>query len=105
MPWSQIDTVAGAVLTLRDGAAERPVLERMVLDLHGQVVLVGGTGRPLGRAHEARTPSCSSRKSQCRLEAWCSWMTKVGSPALLGRRRRPSSGTGSGVRSGSRFLR
>src|SRR5436305_11922437 len=31
---------------------------------------------PLGTAHDTRTPSRSGRRSQCRLVAWCSWMTK-----------------------------
>src|SRR5215208_5722867 len=31
---------------------------------------------PFGTAHDASTPSRSSRRSQCRRRAWCSWMTK-----------------------------
>ena len=64
----------------------------------------GETGRPLGRAHDASTPSCSNRKSQWRLEAWCSWMTKVG-PVTRRDRAGRFFGTGSGVRSGSRLRR
>ena len=36
---------------------------------------LGSSGMPLGTAHEASTPSCSSRRSQCRRVAWCSWTT------------------------------
>ena len=43
----------------------------------------GSGGIPLGIAHEASTPSCSSRRSQCRRVAWCSWTTNRG--------RRPSA--------------
>src|SRR5699024_5222227 len=61
----------------------------------------GSVGGPFGRAQETSTPSCSSRKSQCRVLAWCSWMTKLRSlplePCL--------SGIGSSVCFGSRLLR
>jgi hypothetical protein len=30
---------------------------------------------PFGTAHDFKTPPISSRKSKCRREAWCSWMT------------------------------
>ncbi len=40
--------LAGPVLPGGDGAAERPVLQRMVLDVHRQMVLVGGQGQALG---------------------------------------------------------
>src|SRR4051812_19166302 len=33
---------------------------------------------PFGIAHDSSTPSCSSRRSQCRRVAECSWMTKRG---------------------------
>ena len=36
----------------------------------------GSSGMPLGIAHEAATPSCSRRRSQCSRVAWCSWTTK-----------------------------
>src|SRR5690349_23703986 len=35
---------------------------------------------PLGTAHDGATPSCSSRRSQWSEVAWCSWMTKRGTP-------------------------
>src|SRR5215217_7984641 len=44
----------------------------------------GSLGMPLGTAHEASTPSRSSRRSQCRRRAWCSWMTKRLSSPLCG---------------------
>src|SRR2546421_388787 len=60
----------------------------------------GSSGMPRGTAHDSSTPSCSRRRSQCMLRAWCSWITNrpPGSP---------SSGppAGSGVASKSRFLR
>src|SRR5690242_13928133 len=40
---------------------------------------------PLGIAQEAATPSCSSRRSQCRRRALCSWTTKRGAPFFLRR--------------------
>ena len=39
---------AAAILALRDGAFERVVLDRMVLDLHGQPLLAGHQARTLG---------------------------------------------------------
>src|SRR4051812_45213065 len=36
---------------------------------------------PFGTAHDRRTPSCSSRRSQWRRVAGCSWMTKRGRSA------------------------
>src|SRR5438445_659849 len=60
----------------------------------------GSSGMPRGTAHDSNTPSCSRRRSQCMLRAWCSWITNraFGSP---------SSGppAGSGVASKSRFRR
>ena len=53
---------------------------------------LGASGMPLGIAHEASTPSCSSRRSQCRRVAWCSWTTKRRPSALAA-----SSPIGSGV--------
>src|SRR5450759_3534434 len=38
---------------------------------------------PFGTAHEARTPSRSSRRSQCRARAWCSWTTNRGAPRFV----------------------
>src|SRR3954467_3855659 len=35
---------------------------------------------PFGTAHDAATPACSRRRSQCRFVAWCSWMTNLGIP-------------------------
>jgi hypothetical protein len=35
----------------------------------------GSVGSPFGTAHDASTPSRSSRTSQCSRRAWCSWMT------------------------------
>src|SRR5881394_2752177 len=54
---------------------------------------------PLGIAHEAATPSCSRRRSQCSRVALCSWTTKrpPGSP--------PGSPAGSLVVAKSRFAR
>ena len=64
------------------------------------------SGGPLGTAQETSTPECSRRKSQCRLLAWCSWITKLGSsPSGASRSRGGSAGTGSAVRSGSRIER
>src|SRR5215217_8608916 len=69
-------------------------------------ILVGG---PLGTAQLFRTPSRSSRRSQCTRSpvrprgVWCSWTTKVSSaPVGSGA---PAGGTGSAVRPGSRFAR
>src|SRR3954470_7077601 len=39
----------------------------------------GTSGIPFGTAHETATPSRSSRRSQCRRVALCSWTTKRGS--------------------------
>ncbi len=39
----------------------------------------GTAGMPLGIAHDASAPSCSSRRSQCSRVAWCSWITNRGS--------------------------
>src|SRR6266516_607219 len=60
----------------------------------------GSGGMPRGTAHDSNTPSCSRRRSQCMLRAWCSWMTNR-PPGF------PSSGppAGSGVASKSRFWR
>ena len=41
--------LAGAVFTRGDGAAELPVLQRMVFDLYGQVVLMGRDRKSLGQ--------------------------------------------------------
>ena len=60
------------------------------------------SGGPFGTAQETSTPSCSRRKSQCRWEASCSPMTKIGSPA---RGAGAASGTGSPVLSLSRMER
>src|SRR5690349_8269825 len=46
---------------------------------------------PLGIAQEAATPSCSSRRSQCKRRALCSWTTKRGAPFF--RRRRFGAGS------------
>src|SRR5215218_2439509 len=66
-------------------------------------------GGPLGTAQLFRTPSRSSRRSQCTRSpvrprgVWCSWTTKVSSfptgSAL------PAAGTGSAVFAGSRLAR
>src|SRR3954465_12623633 len=56
---------------------------------------------PLGTAQETSTPSRSRRRSQCRLRAWCSWITKRGCLAFLLARFLPD---GSGVFLKSRFL-
>ena len=45
-------------------------------------------GTPRGTAQLTSTPSRSSRKSQCRRDAWCSWMTKIGSSSGADVRRR-----------------
>src|SRR2546421_861406 len=60
----------------------------------------GSSGMPRGTAHDSSTPSCSRRRSQCMLRAWCSWITN----------RPPGSASsgppaGSGVASKSRFWR
>src|SRR5256885_6116142 len=54
---------------------------------------------PLGTAHETPTPSFSSRKSQCRRRAWCSWTTNRGALVSL----RGTLAPGSGVRLKSRL--
>ena len=63
----------------------------------------GSSGMPLGRAQQRSTPSRSSRRSQCRLLAWCSWTTNRRpwpEPVAAG-----AAGTGSGVRRASRLDR
>src|SRR5256885_5394410 len=54
---------------------------------------------PLGTAHDTPTPSFSSRKSQCRRRAWCSWTTNRGALVSL----RGTLAPGSGVRLKSRL--
>ena len=54
---------AGAVLPLGDLALERRVLERVVLDVHGEVLLARLERHPFGTAQLASAPSRSSRKS------------------------------------------
>ena len=95
------DHRAAAVLAGRDVALEAAVVDRVVLGVHRETVVLGSSGRPFGTAHETSTPSRSSRTSQCRLRAWCSWMTNVSSfPSGSG----PDGGTGSGC-GGSRIPR
>src|SRR4051812_35856650 len=66
-------------------------------------------GGPFGTAQLFRTPSRSSRRSQCTRSpvrprgVWCSWTTKVSS--LPAGRELPAAGTGSAVRAGSRLAR
>src|SRR5690349_17511734 len=68
----------------------------------------GSRGGAFGTAQLFRTPSRSSRRSQCTRSprprgVWCSWTTKVSSsPTGSGC---PSAGTGSAVRAGSRLAR
>src|SRR3954447_11250421 len=68
----------------------------------------GSSGGAFGTAQLFRTPSRSSRRSQCTRSprprgVWCSWTTNVSSsPAGSGC---PSAGTGSAVRAGSRLAR
>src|SRR5215212_7446301 len=57
----------------------------------------GSIGMPLGTAHDASTPSRSSRRSQCSRRAWCSWMTKRLRSSL------PGLPAGSGVSAKSRL--
>src|SRR5918992_4167139 len=40
-------------------------------------LVFGSRGIPLGTAQDTSTPPRSSRRSQCRDRAWCSWITKV----------------------------
>src|SRR5205823_17530 len=47
---------------------------------------------PLGTAHETPTPSFSSRRSQWRRLAWCSWTTNRSARAGLRSTRAPGSG-------------
>ena len=54
---------AAAVLALRDLSLERRVLERMVLDVDGEVLLPRLEGTPLGTAQLASAPFRSRRKS------------------------------------------
>ena len=61
----------------------------------------GPAGCPSAPPSDASVPSCSSRRSQCRRRAWCSWTTKrasAGSAALA-----TLSGGGSGVAVKSRL--
>ena len=92
---------AAAVLTGRDVAGELQVLDRVVLGAHGQPHGVRLGGQAFGHRPRRRTPSRSSRTSQCRLRAWCSWMTKRSSAAGTG----SAAGMGSGVRAASRLRR
>src|SRR3954447_1117079 len=68
----------------------------------------GSSGGAFGTAQLFRTPSRSSRRSQCTRfprprGVWCSWTTNVSSsPTGSGC---PSAGTGSAVRAGSRLAR
>src|SRR2546423_5863999 len=64
---------------------------------------LGSSGIPLGTAHEARTPSCSGRRSQCRRVAWCSWTTKR--PAAAGASAPSPAPAGSLVAAKSRLPR
>jgi len=66
----------GAVAARGDRALETQVLERVVLGPRRRQVLLLRLREPRGNAHEASTPPCSRRKSQCSRRAWCSWMTK-----------------------------
>src|SRR5208283_4760875 len=84
--------LAASVLALRYLPLERGVLEGMVLGVHCEMVLIRDSGRPLGRAQETRTPSRSSRRSQCRLRAWCSWITNLCRPVRAAGRRPIGSG-------------
>src|SRR4051794_29606198 len=43
----------------------------------------GSMDGPFGTAQDLNVPATSSRKSKCRLVAWCCWMTKRGTPALV----------------------
>src|SRR5215210_1216017 len=65
----------------------------------------GCAGMPFGSAHDAATPSCSRRRSQCRWLASCSWITNRPLPAALPRFAfgAPSSPEGSGVSSNLRL--
>ena len=54
---------AGAVLARRDLALEVAYVERMVLDVDGEVRSPGSSGTPFGTAQLASAPSRSSRKS------------------------------------------
>src|SRR6476661_4548258 len=69
----------------------------------------GTSGGPFGTAQLFRTPSRSSRRSQCTRSpvrprgVWCSWTTNVSS--LPTGSALPAAGTGSAVRAGSRFAR
>src|SRR5690242_5973966 len=53
---------------------------------------LGSGGMPLGTAHETPTPSFSSRRSQCRARAWCSWTTNRGAREAFFGTRAPGSG-------------
>src|SRR3989440_12225991 len=67
---------------------------------------LGSGGTPLGSAHDASTPSRSSRRSQWRRRAWCSWTTKRGAPSAPGGAPSGpgrSSSSGSGVAEKSRL--
>ena len=70
------------------------------------------SGGPLGTAQDTSTPECWRRKSQCRREAWCSWITNIGALASsascaswAASAPEHAGGTGSGVFSGSRLER
>ena len=84
---------AAAVLAAWDLALEVEVRERVVLGAHGEPVLARvRAGCRCGSAHDASTPSCSSRRSQCSDVAWCSWITNRRASPGAG-----SSSSGSGV--------
>jgi hypothetical protein len=54
---------AAAILALGDGALERVVFDRMVLDVDREALFVGIEAWPAGDAQLFITPSSSSRKS------------------------------------------
>ena len=57
------DHFARAVLSGRNHAFERAVVERMVLDEHRQALVAGSSDGPFGTAQDFSTPSHCSRKS------------------------------------------
>ena len=80
---------ARAVLALRDLALELEVLERVVLGVHREPVLVRVVRDAARKRPRGQRPSCSSRRSQCRRRAWCSWTTKRAALSRPGALRLP----------------
>ena len=72
---------AGHRRTRRPGCGPRNRRSRgVVLGRRARRLSRGSVDGPFGTAQDFRTPSTSSRKSKCRLEASCRWITNRGRP-------------------------